>query len=409
FEYDFRGNIDVVVDPYGREIDFVYATFTDQNGDVVDRLVRIADFIGREVVYTYDERGDLVSVRTPVVVGTSTGNDFPQGRTERYAYSSGFGDPKLNHNILELTFPEEVATGGPPALVWTYGTDPADALTYDRVIQRTRGGTNATGVPAGGTETFAYEALNPGAPSGSLDVPRQKTTHTDRNGNVTEFFFNERNSTIVVRRLTRGLRADEPVAFETQSFYDDDSQLVRRIFPEGNELHLAYDVTGTRARRQNVIEIRRVAGPRGGGEDIVTRFAYEPLYNQLAAMTDPRGNATAFLPPIGTASPERYTTRFFFDYQEGSDPVEEAVRFGIDISAVARGLGDLNGDGRLDQTAGHLVRIEAPPVALLADSNEAARIGQTAQPIVTEIRSNDRGQTTATFDPEGNVTELRYY
>ncbi|MCI0635018.1 MAG: Ig-like domain-containing protein, partial [Actinobacteria bacterium] len=34
FEYDFRGNIDVVVDPYGREIDFVYATFTDQNGDV---------------------------------------------------------------------------------------------------------------------------------------------------------------------------------------------------------------------------------------------------------------------------------------------------------------------------------------------------------------------------------------
>ncbi|MCI0636723.1 MAG: hypothetical protein L0206_22820, partial [Actinobacteria bacterium] len=28
---------------------------------------------------------------------------------------------------------------------------------------------------------------------------------------------------------------------------------------------------------------------------------------------------------------------------------------------------------------------------------------------MTEIRSNDRGQTTATFDPEGNVTELRYY
>ena len=36
--------------------------------------------------------GDLISVTSPAVTGTPTGNDFPNGKTESYAYSSGFGD-----------------------------------------------------------------------------------------------------------------------------------------------------------------------------------------------------------------------------------------------------------------------------------------------------------------------------
>ncbi|MCI0636248.1 MAG: DUF6531 domain-containing protein, partial [Actinobacteria bacterium] len=409
FEHDHRGNLDFVVDPYGRQVDFVFRRFDDGQGGFADRLVRVVDFIGREVVYSYDERGDLVAVRTPVVVGTSTGNDFPQGRTERYAYSSGFADERLNHNILELTFPEEVAAGGPPVYVWTYGTDPSDPDTFDRVIQRVRGGTNASGVPAGGTETYAYEALNAGVPLGDPDVPRQKTTYTDRNGNVTEYFFNEQNVAIIVRRLTRGLRAGEPAFYETRSFYDEDAQLVREIAPEGNELLITYDRAGPRARHANVIEKRRVAGARGGGEDIVTTFTYEPLYNQVASITDPRGNATGFVPPLGAASAERYTTRFFFDYQESAEPVADAEKFGIDLSSIARGLGDLNGDGRTDQTAGNAVRTESPAVTLAAGSNEALRLGTTTQPIVVETRFNDRGQALAAINPEGNVVEARYF
>ncbi|MCI0637002.1 MAG: DUF6531 domain-containing protein, partial [Actinobacteria bacterium] len=241
FAHDHRGNLDFVVDPYGRQIDFVFQRFELGGGAFADRLVRVVDFIGREVVYAYDERGDLVAVRTPIVVGTSTGNDFPQGRTERYAYSSGFADERLNHNLLEHFLPEEVAAGGPPAFVWTYGTDPSDPLAFDRVIQRVRGATNASGVAAGGVETFAYAVLNEGAPPGDLELPRAKTTVTDRNGNVTEHYFNERQSAILERRLTRGLRPGEPAAYETRSFYDEDGQLVQRVFPEGNELRIVYD------------------------------------------------------------------------------------------------------------------------------------------------------------------------
>jgi len=213
-----------------------------------------------------------------------------------------------------------------------------------------------------------------------------------------------------------------------------------------------------------------VADPnRGGGEDLITTFEYEPLFNQVASITDPRGNAMNFEPPIpaatGQAAPppprsadfqsavsqvsnlraaanaesagtraraadwksaiqqvgkpalqaqaspnaERYTTRFFFDYQESNDPVEQAAEFGIDLSGIARGLGDLNDDGRIDQTTGNLIRVEEPTVTLLPDSNEAQRLGDTAQPIVTQTQWNDRGQRTAMVDAEGNVTEFFYY
>ena len=110
FYYDEAGNLDIIVDPYGREIDF---EFEDVAGR--DRLVRVTDFAGRQIEYSYDTRGDLVAVRSPVITGTPHGNDFPDGRTERYEYLFGFtgGNEALNHNLISVTRPEEVANGGP--------------------------------------------------------------------------------------------------------------------------------------------------------------------------------------------------------------------------------------------------------------------------------------------------------
>ncbi|MBI2927228.1 MAG: RHS repeat protein, partial [Verrucomicrobia bacterium] len=406
FDYDERGNLARVIDPFGREVLFIFETFSDGR----DRLTRLIDFLGREVLYRYDDRFDLVEVRTPVVVGTSTGNDFPNGRRERYTYSSGFARSELNHNLLSCTYPEDVASGGPPRLSWTYGTDPNDPVTFDKVLAETQGGVNASGIPAGGTMAFKYEMLNQDVPPGNLELPRGKATTTERNGNVLEYFVNERNAHILTRRLTKGLRPGEPPAYETRSFFDEDGQLVRRVFPEGNEVRQAYDRTGPRGAQRNLIEVRRVAdAARGGGEDLVTTFTYEPLYNRVTSITEPRGNAAGFTPPLGSASAARYTTRFFYDYQESSAPVRDAQLFGIDVASVSRGLGDLNGDGRTDQTSGNLVRIETPTVQLLPDSEEAGRRGTTEQKIITEAQWNDRGQRLAVIDAEGNVTESFYH
>lgn len=322
FLRDDAGELDLVVDAYGREIDFVF----DLAADGRRRLLRVADYTGREVVYGYDAAGNLTSVRSPVVTGTSTGNDFPAGRTEQYSYDTSADQRELEHNLLSVTFAEEVAANGPAAIQISYGIDPAEPLTFDRVLTETVGGTNATGVAAGGTSTFGYEALNAAEPLGNPAISRLKTTVTERNGNVLESFFNELNHQIAHRRLTRGLRAGEPTFYEGTATYDADGQLLRQTFPEGNAIELVYG-QGARAAQQNLIELRQVADvDRGGGDDLVTTWSYEPLFQQVASVTDPRGNATGFVPPIGAADADRYTTRFLYDYQEGG-----RCRFGSDV------------------------------------------------------------------------------
>ncbi|MCB1121733.1 MAG: hypothetical protein KJT03_09305, partial [Verrucomicrobiae bacterium] len=205
------------------------------------------------------------------------------------------------------------------------------------------------------------------------------------------------------------LRPGEPDYYETENFFDEDGQLIRRKFPEGNEVRYRFG-EGSRAAEGNVVEFRRVAdATRGGGEDLVETMTYEPLFNQLRSKTDPRGNASGFVPPIGSATAERYTETHSFDYQEHNLPIPDAVLFGIDLSAIPRGLGDLNGDGRTDQVQGNVILNEKAAVTLLPDSKEAERRGSTTQEIRTRYHWNDAGQRTEVVDAEGNVRQYLYH
>jgi RHS repeat-associated protein len=404
FDYDDCGDLDVVVDPYGREIDFV---FEGECSASPRRLRKIIDFTGRTVEYIYDPAGDLVEVRSPQATrGAEDG--LPQVRTERYSYHNGFEAPDLNHNIATRTLPEEVARRGPPSFVWTYGTDP-ESVDFDRVVLRTKGGLNHSLVPAGGEERFEYREINAEVPPEEPNVERRVTRHTDRNGNVEEYFYDERGSNVRKREYTRGVRPGiDPEFYETRMEYDTDGQLTRTILPEGNEVLYEYG-SGDRETHRNLTRITRRPGPRGGGPDLVTTITYEPLFQQLASTTDPRGHTPGYEPPLGAASAERYTTRFIFDYQEGNEPIPEAVRFVVDVSGIARGLGDRNGDGRSDQVAGNIVQSRAPSVLLRAGSEEAQRLGTTTQEIVTDTWWNDRGQAVRAIDPEGNVAIYDYF
>ena len=142
FVYNGIGQLVQVIDTLGRPIDYRY------NGQ--GQLVEIVDFVERSIHFEYDANGDLTAVTSPTVVDTPNSNDFPDGKTERYTYSSGFTDARLNHNLLTVTAPNEVVTDGPPRVVLTYETDPSSP-DVDRVLSQTIGGTNLTGVPAGGS------------------------------------------------------------------------------------------------------------------------------------------------------------------------------------------------------------------------------------------------------------------
>ena len=106
------------------------------------RLVSVQDFSGRMVKFDYytggmlgGSLGDLASVTSPPVTGTPNGNDFPDGKTMRYTYSTGSPDEQLNHNLLTVTDPKNQTW-----LEFAYhtNTNPAD-LDYDAVSYVLRG------------------------------------------------------------------------------------------------------------------------------------------------------------------------------------------------------------------------------------------------------------------------------
>ena len=86
--------------------------------------------------------GDLKSATTPVVMDTPNGNDFPNGKTTTYTYSTGFADERLNSNLLTITDgrrndPNDPTFGEGPYLINFYAetTNPNDFF-FDRVVRQ---------------------------------------------------------------------------------------------------------------------------------------------------------------------------------------------------------------------------------------------------------------------------------
>ncbi|MBV7332818.1 hypothetical protein KFU94_32240 [Chloroflexi bacterium TSY] len=418
FEYDGGGRLVRVNDTLGRPVDYVY--------NVDGRLDHIEDFIGRRVSFTYDANGDLVAVTGPAVTGTPTGNNFPDGKTWRYTYSSGFGDERLNHNLLSIIAPNEVADGSLTPFVfnaYAETTSPTD-YAFDRVVKQQWGGTNASGVPAGGTLIVSYEELNPDGDPDNLSLPRNRTTVIDRNGNQEIYEHNINGHRLSLKEFSnRDLRASDPDFWERVYEYNADGQLLSRVQPEGNRIDSIYDEANTDRLRQGnrIAQIRRADPDRGGDQAaITTTWTYEPIYNQVRTMTEPRGNDATYVPQNGgTQTAQRYTTTYVFDYEESCDfaaigaqighsaeDVEERLH-GSDICLNPRG--DLNDDGVTTQVAGNVIVANHPSITLLPEANMVAVEGATQQPIVERVTYNQFGQRLTLQDPEGNVDRFVYY
>jgi RHS repeat-associated protein len=417
FQYNSQNQLDRVIDTLGRPIDYAY----NETG----LLNEVTDFIGRAITFEYDENGDLVAVTSPAVMGTPNGNDFPNGKTVRYTYSSGFGDERLNHNLLSITAPNEVAAGGPPQTIITYDEN-SNSPHIDRVLTQTIGGTNGSGVPSGGIISYTYQNLGP-AQADDFDSAVFQTSVTDRNGNETEYQFNQLGNIVRVRESSnRDIRPNDPEIFEESRQYNADDERLEQLKPEGNRTQFTFDENNPdRLQQGNMLRSVRASDAERGGDQqqLVTSYAYEPIYNQVRLSTDARGNDPDFRPAIELPgetfpNPARYTMTRTFDYQEGTDFDGLATMLGMTAAEVQQllqdigismGLGDVNGDGRTDQIAGNILRTEYPTVHLRPDSNQASVEQATDQAIVEMSVYNDFGQMTRRVDPEGNMTEYAYY
>jgi RHS repeat-associated protein len=141
--YGTNGQLQTIVDPVGRATTLAYY----ESGHASEgHLKEITDWRGHRVTYLYDGSRRLTEVQLPEVSNATSGGGRP---AIRYGYQPGpvsYKDiAELGQNLVSITDPNEVATGGPPRVTFAYElTGP----NRDRLVRETW----ATGEVV----TFAY-------------------------------------------------------------------------------------------------------------------------------------------------------------------------------------------------------------------------------------------------------------
>jgi len=302
----FAGKLAQIVDRNNNAIRCEYDSGAGRLLRVVDTLDRtntvaytskgliesVTDFSGRTVRYEYDSAADLVACISPAVIGTPNGNDFPGGKTNRYAYSSGNLDQRLNHNLVSITDPK-----GQACLEVTYqATNNPAALDFDTV----------SSVLRGVDKKDIRRGMVIARPSNSFATVQ--TIVNDYVGNVSEYLFDSRQRCVSVREFTGRanpalpttatenrpsgkLRPEDPDYFETRWEWNADSLCKREVGPGGQQVQCVYesdfDKSTPARKRADCRVVREIAS--GGGVDLdgdgvadtserVWHYEYDPRF-----------------------------------------------------------------------------------------------------------------------------------
>jgi YD repeat-containing protein len=312
FTYDGAGRLSQITDSLSRVTTIAY------NAD--DLILNFTDFTSRQVTYDYynngdagGSAGDLKSATSPTVTGTPTGNDYPSGKTTTYAYTTGFANDSLNHDLLTITDPKgQVYLTNEyahtiSALDPRFTITPGD-LNFGRLMRQVIG-------DPGDTIDYFYDTVLPSpVNNGAVSV----TVVNDRVGNVKELYYDLGNRLVVEREFTgrapdpdaltsltvnrpvSPVRVTDPAFFETRFEFNADSLVTRIVHPNLNEELFVYDtLNADRVSQGNILEYRLLPGVLGGAQaQIVDTFEYESGFgdprasNFVTRHTDARGNDT---------------------------------------------------------------------------------------------------------------------
>jgi RHS repeat-associated protein len=467
-------------DSYGRT-----ATYSYFGSEFGFRLSQIQDYQGRKLNFQYDAAGHLLAVVLPSITQAADGNTFPGGTAYVFEYDTSNARPQRQDDLIKIWYPNEtlpfidtgtrtvnvttVYASAKPRYVMTYGQDPTDTDLWGRVLSVTAGDP-INGV--GGTANYLYN-------SNSADLPTNVTNlsdpivfrgiGTDRNGNQTIYDFNAKGMPVRTEVMpTRNKLTINDLSFPANSWvtwkvFNGHNQPLAIIFPEGNSVQYTYEdgnvpgigfyaprvglkLTETHLPSNNygIAENR----PTSGDQFHTTRYFYDPIYNQLCAAIEPRGNPintsggsnVYFTPQNGSATPtdadrSAYVMTTFFDYQKNQTSTitgNAALQalLGLDATAIGNlitfvnnqmtatdgtggiptgfqtNLGDINGDGTGDGASSGLdptpmlcrtVKLLFPPTTVIGSTTI------TTQTRLALYTNNFKGQATTETDAEGNV------
>lgn len=349
--YDSTGRLVTITDSLGRDIEIAY--------NARNLVSTVTDFRGRQVQYEYydglepgGELDDLKSVTSPAVVGTITGNNFPNGKTTHYTYTQGSPIGELNHNLLTITDPE-----GNVLLRNAYSSadSPADPR-FDRVDRQ---------IFPEGVATYVYVALGPGDEPPAVS----QTVVKDPMGNVTAYSFAEDRKLLGLKEYTGRtpqpalptdgtfnaptgqLRTSDPPYFETRYEYNNDYLPTRVLHPDGSSVELTFDVTVNLNPREqgDLVQRVRLPGSLGGDQtEIVETWTHATDFGTSY------GDATLDRLARPAINEGLFITNEFLNSRKGWDgtikgvPKSSHLRKGWDGTIKGLAAGDLTGDGLPD-------------------------------------------------------------
>ena len=432
-----------VTDGYGRKIYYRY-TSTGSDPQIVQdgyRLTEIEDVMGRKLNFQYDTDGRLVAVVCPSITKGANGDTdvFANGTAYVFAYDS-------SGRLEKIWYPNQCAAHVGAGRVVDVSAVVNQAAPRYTVVYDTANRVSAEAVgdaTAGGTYHYSYDFTGP-FPTNEVDANDpivSMTTVTDRNGNISYHYFNANGMPVLIRALTNRNKLNlQSGPYDTWTKYNPDNQPLLIRNPLQNTSEHEYDdgvvnASFTHLKRRG-LPIRQTAMiPAGGAQEkiTVTTF-YEPLFNQVCATVDPRGNpidGSSYFPPqnSGLATADRYATLTYYDYQKdtlanvkaapdiqtsvfGATPPANAadlietlinnastVLTSAGLPSFGMALGDINGDG---ETSGVNVRKGSAiknhyPTAQTIDGS------QTREEVVTV---NNKGQITSRTDSAGNISAI---
>jgi hypothetical protein len=306
-----------VTDSYGRTVEYRY-----YGAEFGYRAREIEDFLGRKVNFQYDEWGHLVAVVLPSIEKAAPGNTFPGGTAYVFQYDVENRRPERRDDLIRIWYPNQtlpfldaatrtvnvdaVYREATPRYTVQYGQDATDLESYGKVLFETVGDPDPGGHVGG---TFAYEYSAADLPTNIIDPGHpitQRTVMIDRNGNRTIWDFNDQG--MVARHEVQNNRDKsslEAASSVTWMKYNDQNRPLLTVYPEGNSTTYTYDSgdvpgIGIYAPRRGLLLAQTQLPGNGiglparsgsnGQTQLTQRFFYDPLFNQVCAAIDQRGN-----------------------------------------------------------------------------------------------------------------------
>jgi RHS repeat-associated protein len=401
--------------------------------DELGRLITLRDYSGREVRYTYDDFDDLVAVTLPATA------DYPFGRTTFYEYSSETGP--VAHQLLSV-----IDADGRRYLDVEYGIEEG-FVDYARVVRQR---------DDQGEWLLQYAEI---IPTEELATATETaTTYTlmyQPNGHRVEHWFNKAGNLL----FKKDHFFDEDGAIQEALWryqYNPDGHLIASLSPGNVFIQEVYrrdlymleqgrpisdpiitdpitnDLAPTRSERlafgNHLGHIRRGdlcsrAWPPSAAhgndiftiydDDIVQRFTYEPRFQLLASVSDPR--ATANLLTADVARTTRYA------YANGS---LQSIMYpgttnpdGTKRTAIESFVYDDHGRllEAMDAERHTIKRDYFAPGQTLSPTNisiegyvQAITVGKgEPDEATTRFEVNVRGVTTRVFDPRAAITQMK--